>query len=93
MPNNFDYRILIQSGQDNLQKIIKMKTIITILSLMISTLCIQSCTNREEDIISGHNAVKAANPPSLMHRDSIKDLTQTPPTNPPVRDGDNWRSQ
>lgn len=47
----------------------------------------QNCTNRDEDNNSNHHQVDQIEQTSLMRSDS----TKTPGTDPPVRDGDNWR--
>jgi hypothetical protein len=72
-----------------------MKKFIPIFSITIASVFLQNCTNRDEDIISNHNQSDDAPKTLLMREDSIKSSEQIldpdPDTDPPVRDGDNWR--
>jgi len=88
---NFGFRILIQSGRDNQIKTIKMKKFIPIFSIVIASVCMQNCANRDEEIVIDYNQFDQIEKTSMMRGDSTKTSGDTVDTDPPVRDGDNWR--
>lgn len=67
-----------------------MKKRIPIFSILIASLLIQSCDNRNEDLIHrdvDHKKTDAG----AMRGDSTKTSGEMVDPDPPVRDGDNWR--
>ncbi|WP_330746966.1 hypothetical protein [Chryseobacterium sp. CP-77] len=74
-----------------------MKKFIPFLSIIIAAVCLQSCTHRDEDMISNSEYIERSEPiinGVVMKQDSAKsiEVIEDPGTkDPPVRDGDNWR--
>lgn len=54
-------------------------------------MCMQSCTHRDEDLISEKNLKENIKSNVQMRSDSAKSSEQIVDPDPPVRDGDNWR--
>ncbi|MCS3869473.1 hypothetical protein J3D55_002389 [Chryseobacterium ginsenosidimutans] len=70
-----------------------MRKFIPIFSITIASVCMQSCSNRDEDITSSHDRPDDVQKTLLIRQDSTKSPEQIsdPEPDPPVRDGDNWR--
>ncbi|MXS71591.1 hypothetical protein GSF70_10215 [Flavobacteriaceae bacterium W22] len=71
-----------------------MKKFIPIFSIAIASVCLQNCINREEDIVSDSDPLTEIEKEMMMRGDSAKSSGEIldPDPDPPVRDGDNWRS-
>ncbi len=67
-----------------------MKKLIPIFSILIASLLIQSCDNRNEDLMH-EDTLPDITDASTMRGDSTKTSGETVDPDPPVRDGDNWR--
>jgi hypothetical protein len=70
---------------------ITMKNLIPLLSIALSSVCLQNCTNRDEDLIRDNIQLDEDRSTSLMKKDSAKSSEEILDPDPPVRDGDNWR--
>ncbi len=74
-----------------------MKKFIPFFSIIITAVCLQNCTPRDEDMISDSEYIEKSEPTInglVMKQDSAKsiEVIEDPGTkDPPVRDGDNWR--
>ncbi len=69
-----------------------MKKFIPFLSIILGSVSIQNCVQRDEDIISSNNEKFEMKKDSQMRSDSAKSSEQIiDPDDPPVRDGDNWK--
>lgn len=68
-----------------------MKKFIPIFSIGIVSVLMQSCSNRDEDVISDHRQLDEINKITMMKGDSTKSSEEIVDPDPPVRDGDNWR--
>lgn len=74
-----------------------MKKFIPIFSIVTAAVCLQNCVQREEDMMSPNEQVQKTEHRKnvfSMKQDSAKskeDIENPEPTDPPVRDGDNWR--
>ncbi|MGX9987151.1 hypothetical protein [Soonwooa purpurea] len=74
-----------------------MKNLIPILSIAIASASLQNCANLDEDITPDFDQSEQLQKAFMKSSDSTKsseetlDLDPDPDTDPPVRDGDNWR--
>lgn len=71
-----------------------MKKLIPILSLALGSAIMQNCSQRDEDIATStteKNADKLQDHP-LIGRDSTQSSDHHLDPDPPVRDGDDWRT-
>ncbi|MFY1047504.1 hypothetical protein [Chryseobacterium sp. GP-SGM7] len=69
-----------------------MKKFIPFLSIVIGTISLQNCAERDEDIISTNNEKLEIRSDAYMKSDSAKSAEEILDPDPPVRDGDNWRT-
>nr|WP_314492144.1 hypothetical protein [uncultured Chryseobacterium sp.] len=69
-----------------------MKKFIPIFSVAIASVLLQNCTNRDEDVSSDHHRSDDTQPMFMMRGDSTRSTGEIVDPDPPVRDGDNWRS-
>lgn len=53
---------------------------------------LQNCSNRDEDLIQDDNSFDEVKM-SIMKKDSAKSSEEIIDPDPPVRDGDNWRTE
>lgn len=70
-----------------------MKKFIPFLSIIIGSVALQNCVQRDEDIVSTENENFEMKNNLQMRSDSAKSSEQIIDPDPPVRDGDNWRIQ
>lgn len=68
-----------------------MKKFIPFLSIVIGSISLQNCAERDEDIISTKNEKFELRNNLQMKSDSAKSAEEIVDPDPPVRDGDNWR--
>jgi len=71
-----------------------MKKFIPIFSLAIASVCLQNCVHRDEDTDSKSGSYDEIQTTIMLRQDSAQSSEETlypDPTDPPVRDGDNWR--
>ena len=68
-----------------------MKKFIPFFSIVIASVLMQNCTNREEDVISDSDQFDQTGKTLMMRGDSTKSSGEIVAPDPPVRDGDNWR--
>ncbi|MEA1847644.1 hypothetical protein U9K52_01860 [Chryseobacterium sp. MHB01] len=69
-----------------------MKKLIPIFSIAIAAMSLQNCSNRDEDLIQDDNSFDEVKM-SIMKKDSAKSSEEIIDPDPPVRDGDNWRTE
>lgn len=72
-----------------------MKKFIPILSFTAAFICLQNCIQREDDMNIDNRQPYSINTPVVMQKDSARlpeHILDPDPTDPPVRDGDNWRT-
>jgi hypothetical protein len=69
-----------------------MKKIIPILGVSIGAMLLQQCAERNDNIegLTDFSELKATD--QLVRKDSAKSSQEIVDPDPPVRDGDNWRS-
>lgn len=68
-----------------------MKKFIPFLSIIIGSVSLHNCVQRDEDIISSNNEKFEMKNDLKKKFDSAKSSEQIIDPDPPVRDGDNWR--
>lgn len=72
-----------------------MKKFIPFFSIAVASFFLQNCTNRDEDTTTDFNQSEQLQETFMKSADSTKSSEETlnpdPDTDPPVRDGDNWR--
>lgn len=69
-----------------------MKKFIPIFSIVIVSVCLQNCANRDEDIALDSHQSDEIQKILMKSQDSAKSSEQIIDLDdPPVRDGDNWR--
>ncbi|AZA89835.1 Uncharacterised protein [Chryseobacterium nakagawai] len=69
-----------------------MKKLIPIFSIAIASVLLQNCTDRDEDVSADHSRSNDTQPEFMMRGDSTRSSGEIVDPDPPVRDGDNWRS-
>lgn len=69
-----------------------MKKFIPIFSIAIASVFMQNCTHRDEDVISDNDPFDHIEKTLMMRGDSTKSSGEIVDPDPPVRDGDNWRT-
>lgn len=68
-----------------------MKKFIPILSIVITSVFLQNCSNRDEDLSTVSKHSDEIGKTVLMRCDSANTEKDSIKGDPPVRDGDNWR--
>lgn len=68
-----------------------MKKFILILSIAITSVFMQNCSNRDEDLSTVSTHSDEVGKTVQMRCDSGNNETDSIKGDPPVRDGDNWR--
>ena len=72
-----------------------MKNFIPFFSVAVAAICLQNCCNRDEEITPNYHSQDEVQTALIQKVDSTKtaeDTVDPNPPEPPVRDGDNWRS-
>ena len=68
-----------------------MKKFIPIFSIAVTSVTLQNCTNRDEEINLRDVQFDKIETTMMMKGDSTKSSEEVVDPDPPVRDGDNWR--
>ena len=69
-----------------------MKKFIPIFSITIASVFMQNCTHRDEEINVRDDRSDQIEKTMMMKGDSAKTSEEIVDPDPPVRDGDNWRT-
>lgn len=69
-----------------------MKKFIPIFSIAIASVLMQNCTHRDEEINVRDDRSDQIEKKMMMKGDSAKTSEEIVDPDPPVRDGDNWRT-